>query len=199
MKKLLLPLCIGVMTTCWSQDPETTTAETILERKHEFRLDVTEALGLSTIEVNYEYIISKFSGVGAALSLRLDNSDDLGTNQKFAFTPYYRQYFFNKKDYGARGLFAEGLLQVANGEELYIDYYEGNDPGFPNDEGADIIFPERNRNWTNFGIGFALGQKWVSENGFLLELSVGAGRYFGGKDYSPEGFFRGGVLVGYRF
>ena len=131
--------------------------------------------------------------------MRLDDFDDYGSYQKFAFTPYYRQYFFNKKEYGARGLFAEGLLQLATGEALYGDFHQGNDIGFIDDEGADIIFPDTNGNWTNFGIGFALGQKWVSANGFILELSVGGGRYFGGKEGSPEGFFRGGVLVGYRF
>jgi len=195
---MLLTLFLGVSTIGFAQDTETT-ENVAADRKHEIRLDALEALSISTIEVNYEYIISRFSGVGAAVSVRLDDSDDYGSYQKFAFTPYYRQYFFNKKDYGARGLFAEGLLQIATGEELYVDYYEGNDIGFPNDEGADIIFPESNRNWTNFGVGFALGQKWVSKNGFILELSIGGGRYFGGKEGSPEGFFRGGVLVGYRF
>lgn len=199
MKKILLTLFLGASAIGFTQETESTTTEGIQDRKHEIRLDVTDALIVSTIELNYEYVISKFSGVGASVSVRLEESDDFGSYQNFAFTPYYRQYFFNKKEYGARGLFAEGLLQVASGEELYGDYYEGNDIGFPDNEGADIIFPDSDRNWTNFGIGFALGQKWVSKNGFILELSVGGGRYFGGKENSPEGFFRGGVLVGYRF
>jgi len=198
MKKILLTLFMGVSTIAFAQETDTTNDLTT-DRKHEIRLDALEALSISTIEFNYEYIISKFSGLGAAVSFRLDESDDYGSYQKFAFAPYYRQYFFNKKEYGARGLFAEGLLQVATGEDLYGDFYDGDTAIFPNNEGDDIIFPDNDRNWTNFGVGFALGQKWVSQNGFILELSVGGGRYFGGKDGSPEGFFRGGVLVGYRF
>lgn len=185
---MLLTLFLGVSTIGFAQESETTN-DVATDRKHEIRLDALEALSISTIELNYEYIINRFSGLGAAISVRLDESNDYGSYQKFAFTPYYRQYFFNKKEYGARGLFAEGLLQVATGEELYTNFYEGNDIGFP----------DSNRNWTNFGVGFALGQKWVSKNGFILELSLGGGRYFGGKEGSPEGFFRGGVLVGYRF
>lgn len=180
---MLLTLFLGMSTIGFAQETETTD-QPFTNQKHEIRLDVTDALIVSTLELNYEYIISKFSGLGASVSVRLDEYDDYGSYQKFAFTPYYRQYFFNKKEYGARGLFAEGLLQVASGEELY-----GDDIGFANNDG----------DWTNFGVGFALGQKWVSKNGFILEISAGGGRYFGGKDGSPEAFFRGGVLVGYRF
>jgi len=41
-------------------------------------------------------------------------------------------------------------------------------------------------------------QKWVNRNGFVIELSLGGGRYLGDNDdsLSPEGFFRGGVSFG---
>ena len=181
MKKTLVALFLGSSLFGLTQETNLTDNPAI-NRKHEIRLDAVEALVVSTVELNYEYVISKYSGVGAAVSVGFD-SDDLENYHKFAFTPYYRQYFFNKKDYGARGLFAEGLLQLATGE----------------DSSVNDIFPSTAGEWTNFGIGFGLGQKWVSKNGFVLELSLGGGRYLGADENGPEGFFRGGVLVGYRF
>jgi len=99
-----------------------------LNNTHEFRIDVLEALAVLNFEIDYEYIISKYSGAGAAISYSFDNSSDF--DQKFSFTPYYRQYFFNKKEYGARGFFVEGLLQAATGKDydsfyIYDDVNEG--------------------------------------------------------------------------
>lgn len=69
----------------------------------------------------------------------------------------------------------------------------------PTTEG-DFVTHRVSEDWNKVGIGFAIGQKWVSRNGFVFELSVGGGRYLGSDDdEAPEGFFRGGVSVGYRF
>ncbi|MEM0518071.1 MULTISPECIES: hypothetical protein [Aequorivita] len=160
--------------------------------KHEFRLDGFEALVFKTIEINYEYVISKYSGAGAAISFNTDGETIGDYGQKFAFTPYYRQYFLNKKEYGARGLFVEGSLQLATGEhEIY--YYDYN----PNTD--TYIEGTTKNNWFDTGIGLAIGQKWVSNNGFTFEISAGGGRYLLNDDYAPEGYFRGGILIGYRF
>ncbi len=187
MKKTLLTLLYLCAIAVNAQED---TNETIskLNSKHELRLDGLEALAIPNIEINYEYVISKYSGAGAAISISLD-SDSFDQYQKFAFTPYYRQYFLNKKEYGARGLFVEGMLQFASGED-YDDFLEEVSPG---------VFRDTDRgNWFNFGPGLAIGQKWVSNNGFVFELSGGAGRYLLDTN-SPDAFFRGGVLVGYRF
>ncbi len=153
------------------------------QNRHEFRLDALEALAIPNLEINYEYVISKYSGAGLAASISLD--DDHREYQSFAIEPYYRQYFLNKKDFGARGLFVEGLLRFAGGEEEFFDTTTG----------SALI---REENWTDMGIGLVLGQKWVSDNGFVLEISIGGGRYL--LDESEfDGFFKGGVLIGYRF
>lgn len=53
--------------------------------------------------------------------------------------------------------------------------------------------------WFETGGGLSLGQKWVSPNGFIFEISAGGGRYLLNDEAAPAGYFRGGVLVGYRF
>ena len=193
MKKLMMTTLVTICFLGISNAQEDELSENpVLNRKHEIRLDALEALAIPTIEFNYEYVISKYSGAGAALSINLGNDNDFEYGQKFAFTPFYRQYFLNKKEYGARGLFVEGMLQMAGGESQ-IYYYE-----YDYDNNIDTSFFEGD-NWFNVGAGLAVGQKWVSNNGFVFEISIGGGRYFAGGDNQPGGFVRGGVLVGYRF
>jgi hypothetical protein len=186
-KKIVMALLCAVAARGYAQDQEKQ-PKPLDERKHELRLDVAEALIIPAIDISYEYVISKYSGVGATawFSLDSDDGDYLVEYQEFAFTPYFRQYFFNKKEYGARGFYAEALLQIAGGTD-YDQYY--------NDD-LELV---SNENWTNFGIGFGLGQKWVSNNGFVLDLNIGGGRYLGSSDTGPDAFLRGAVGVGYRF
>jgi len=151
------------------------------ENRHEFRIDALEALAIPNLEISYEYVNNKYSGFGASLAINFEESFD--QIQKFAFTPYYRQYFLNKKDFGARGLFVEGLLRFAAGEGEITNI-------------NNVI--TQDEDWFDMGIGLAVGQKWVSDNGFVFELSIGGGRYL--LDNNPDGaFLRGGILIGYRF
>ena len=188
MKSIKLFLLLGLITFCsFAQENNNKNSNDSAKiRQHEIRVDVLEGLLVPALDINYEYIFSKRSGAGLAVYIALD---DLETNdyQQWAIAPYYRQYFFSKEDYGGKGFFVEGLLQVAGGsyeEESLI----GTTGGFRIDEEP----------WTQFGIGFSFGQKWVSSNGFVAELSLGGGRYFGTTN-GPEAFFRGGALVGWRF
>lgn len=181
-KILLLATFLCSLNSIAQEDDEPVNLNTINDKKHELRIDALEGLLIPALDISYEYVISKYSGAGISLNFSFEDSDtDLPQN--FAITPYYRQYFFNRKDYGARGFFAEGLLQYATGEGRIFDFTENGD----------------DRDWSQFGVGFAIGQKWVSRNGFVIELSIGGGRYLGAEDFGPDGFFRGGVNVGYRF
>ncbi len=190
MKKVTALLFIFISTISFAQedtDDEPVDLNEINNKKHEFRIDVLESLALPALDISYEYVLSKYSGVGASINVNFQD-EDIDFRQEFAFTGYYRQYFFNKKEYGARGFFAEGLLQYATGENERIFFID------------DTTEPDRG-NWNKFGVGVSIGQKWVSRNGFVIELSLGGGRYLGDDDdgLSPEGFFRGGVSFGYRF
>ena len=185
MKKLFLFLFLGIATIAAGQE-ETTPEPNKTNAKHELRIDVLEGLVAPAIDVSYEYVISKYSGAGISAFIALE--DNIGDYQNFAITPYYRQYFFNKKEYGARGFFAEGVIQYSSGD--WDTYYY--------DDLLDSTVIE-NGDWNAFGVGFSIGQKWVSKNGFVAEISAGGGRNFGSDTLAPEGFFRGGISFGYRF
>jgi len=175
---------IMVTTTFFAQEESETSVIDPLDKRHELRIDALEGLLVPAIDISYEYIISRRSGFGASAFVAL--TDLSGDYQQWAIAPYYRQYFFTKEEYGGKGFFAEGLLQVGGGS--YEDYLYYEDGGF------DPIEDD----WTKFGIGVSFGQKWINKNGFVVELSLGGGRYFG-NDTGPEAFFRGGASVGYRF
>lgn len=183
MKKSIFTLSLFLFVTLFTIAQEvnnTSEYEMLYQKKHELRIDALEGLIVPAIDISYEYVINKYSGVGASIFMNVSSEPE--DYQKFAISPYYRQYFFNKKDFGARGFYGEGVLQFAGGSENFFN------------ENGNVIDEE----WSSFGVGFAIGQKWVSENGFVIDISLGGGRYFG-NDLGPEGFFRGGVTVGYRF
>ncbi len=177
MKKILVISLLIIGFNIQAQESEIKKSE----NRHEFRFDAFGALVFENFEINYEYVLNKYSGVGIATSFSLD--DDFSEYQAFAIEPYYRQYFFNKKDFGARGFFVEGTLRVAGGENEFLNIQNNTTV---------------NENWTDLGIGLTLGQKWVSDNGFVFEISIGGGRYLLDESLD-EGFIRGGILVGYRF
>lgn len=179
--RILLSLCLLISFGLSAQEDESVNLNKINDKKHEIRIDALEGLALPALDLSYEYVINKYSGVGASISIALDGDNAADFPQDFSFSPYFRQYFFNKKDYGARGFFAEGLLQVASGEGRLFD------------------FEEDAEDWTQFGIGLTLGWKFVSTNGFVVDIHGGGGRYFGDTTDAPGGFVRIGVNVGYRF
>lgn len=193
MKKILIPIACLITALSFSQENEkeqngTETDAIAATRKHELRIDAIEAIASEKIEINYEYVFSKYSGIGGYVSYDFDQNDYV-EDQVFAIGGFYRQYFFNRKDFGARGLYAEGLMQYG--------YFEDKEFRFDFDTQREL---EDDLQYSAFGIGFALGQKWVSSNGFILEISAGVGRNFGNQDYrETDVFFRGGILVGYRF
>ena len=192
MKKIAsITLMIMSFFSVMAQEEETFQKNT---NRHEFRIDAAEILIIPNIDIQYEYVISKFSGAGLSVSYSLD--DNFSQYQHYSINPYFRQYFFNKQDFGARGVFVEGLLKVAGGKdnEKHTEIYETNEDGIRFYAGNRI----EKKDWTNIGVGLALGKKWVSDNGFVLEISLGGGRYFV-NDQGSEGFVRGGISLGYRF
>ncbi|MBC8754470.1 hypothetical protein H2O64_07285 [Kordia sp. YSTF-M3] len=151
-------------------------------RQNEIRLDVFDAAFFSAIDLSYERVNDSSIGYGASLFVNFRDTDDGGYYEKFAFTPFFRFYFFNKEDYGAKGLFVEVFSKFASGEDFVI---------FDNTR-EDI-------DYFDAALGLAIGKKWVNRRGFMLEISLGGGRNIGLDDNSPEFTFRGGISLGYRF
>jgi len=180
LKLLVLFLFIGYQS--FAQDKNSDDKYGVGNRQNELRLDVFDAAFFSAIDLSYERVSDTDYGYGASLFLNFRDSDD-GYYEKFAITPFFRFYFFNKEDFGAKGLFAEVFTKFASGED-YDSIFDANDP---------------ERDYFDAAIGLAIGKKWVNRRGFMLEISFGGGRNIGLDDNSPEFTFRGGISLGYRF
>lgn len=153
--------------------------------KHEIRLNALDLVVHPAIHVYYERIVDESNGFGASLFLNF--GDNEASYQNFAFTPYYRFYFLNRKDFGASGLFVEVFSSFSS---MNFDYYS-----------YDI--EEKSENEFQFSMGIALGKKWVNRKGFTFETFIGVGRYFIDRDdenyYGPEAHGRFGLSIGKRF
>lgn len=159
-------------------------------KRHEISLDVTAALGIPAFQPRYEYILGRYSGLGVDLFLDFSDDIDYSELEKFSITPFYRQYFFSKEDYGAKGFYAEGFLKAYT--------YESEDFNLFNNS---FIVEEETFFETALGVG--IGWKWVSNSGFMVDVGLGIGRNLGFTSESEESrenlIPRGGIHFGWRF
>ena len=176
MKKLLLLLCLSILSFGYSQDKE----------KVDFSKNEIKGNALLLIaggfEVSYERLLNEESSLG--LSVFVPFVDDFDT--KFSLTPYYRFYFGEKP---AAGFFVEGF-GMFNTFEYTSDWFSDTSPS---------EFPERQ---SDFALGFGLGGKWITKRGFLFEVNGGIGRNLfnsNSEEYGHQIVGRGGVSLGYRF
>ena len=80
---------------------------------NELKLDLLDILSVPAFDITYERIKDPYSSFGASLYLNAGDSDSAtrNWNDKVSITPFYRFYFFNKRDYGGAGLVvADGTL-----------------------------------------------------------------------------------------
>ena len=179
----------------YSQDDEQTDsqkriAKFAVAKRNEVGIDVISAIAIPALNPRYEYILGRYSGVGIDVFVSLDDSDELddySEYEKFSLTPYYRQYFFSKEDYGAKGFYAEGFLKFFTFEEVTFSSID--------DTGSEESFFETS-------IGAGIGWKWISQSGFLVDLGFGVGRNLGlpsEDNVGQEVQVRGGLNFGWRF
>jgi hypothetical protein len=136
--------------------------------KNEIRINALSFLVEEDLNIFYERILSKASSLGLSMFINAGNETDL-THRKFAINPYYRFYFYNSKEYGARGFFGEVFSSFASVENESLQV----------------------------SLGLTIGQKWVTTDGFSFELFVGTARYITETDleiHAPVG-----IAIGKRF
>ena len=157
-------------------------------RRHSISLDVIAGLAFPAFNPRYEFVLNKYSSVGADLNINFNNENGSEILEKFSFSPYYRQYFFSKEDYGAKGFYGEGFLKFYTYENdfnfFFGDYINAN---------AETYFET--------AVGVGIGWKWVSDSGFIIDINSGLGRNLGFADYPNERDLAGkfGVNFGWQF
>ena len=156
---------------------------------NELRVNFFDLLVLPGFHGYYEKIIDENSSYGTGLFINF--SDNLSSDivqRRFAISPYYRLYFLNRKDYGAKGLFVELFSSFASAKDM-------NDYGLYNDfDDRDNIF--------RVSVGATIGRKWITRSGHTFEPFIGVGRYLDSQDSNggnPEAHVRLGFSIGKRY
>ncbi len=196
MKNLLfISFALLFSFTVHSQEDEPTDsqkriAKFAVAKRNEVSIDVISAIAIPALNPRYEYILGRYSGVGIDLFVSLDDEDDFddySEYENFSLTPYYRQYFFSKQDYGAKGFYAEG----------FVKFFTFKEPIF-----SSVDDSVTNESFFDTSIGAGIGWKWISQSGFLVDLGFGVGRNLGLPDdenIGQEVQARGGLNFGWRF
>ena len=176
---------------------------------NEFKVDLLDLLASTSFDITYERIKDPYSSFGASMYINLtDDNSSANWVDQFSLTPFYRFYFFNKKDYGGAGFFAE-IFSKFSSMKYDVDYYNFN----PNPDQPGLDYWETIEE-TGFSIalGAGIGQKWINKKGWTFEINFGLGRFLindsknddsmpgrSVTSYRPEAAIKGGFSIGKRF
>ena len=159
---------------------------------NELRINFFDLLALPGFHGYYEKIIDENSSFGTGLFINF--SDDLTSDivhRRFALSPYYRLYFLNRRDYGAKGLFVELFTSFASAKDMYDYSYNVYSDNL---DDRDNIF--------RFSVGATIGRKWITRSGYTFEPFIGVGRYLDSHSKNgrnPEAHLRLGFSIGKRY
>lgn len=187
MKKLILSsLLVATALIVNAQNKDTTSTSSGRNGNNEIKLNLASTLA-GVPEFNYERILKDDMSVGLAVMVGLENDSDIS----FGIIPNYRIYFGNKK---ANGFFIEGSAAVISNR---VEFYNINYTYSSSSVVASYRSPSVYEIQTNFGLGAAAGAKFITKNGFVGEIYLGAGRLFGETDIDV--YPRAGITIGKRF
>ena len=166
MKKVLLIFTLLVSTIALAQQ--------------EVKLNIANALVLKTIDISYEYYLSKDTSVGISGLYNFEQkSADFRYNEETMVTPYLRHYFTSDRVWN---LFGEGFFGIGSGyKKIEI-------------AGESDIYEK----YSDSALGISFGAKYISESGFLVDIYGGIGRNLFSAN-SPTLMPRLGVNVGWKF
>ncbi len=160
----------------------TTAQDSVNYYKNELKFNLLSGIA-ALPEVSYERLVKSNNGIGIAMAFGIGNVDEFSF-YKVLVIPYYRVYF---GDVEGAGLFIEanmGFAGYKESETIYNSYlkreYTINGTKF------------------NFGIGGAVGKKYLAKNGFSGEVFGGVGKFFG-DNRSVNVYPRLGLTLGKRF
>lgn len=154
-----------------SQSQSQTQDETVFKReiaKNELSIGAFNLVAFGALDVAYERILTpntSWAIEGFILALNRDNEDISEAYSKdFSLTGKYK-YFFG--DRTAWGFYVNGLAMISSGE-----YEDWNQDVEMRDGSLSYV----KENYTDLALGFGLGGKFVSQQGFFVDLGTGIGR-----------------------
>lgn len=138
--------------------------------RNELSIGALNLVAFGALDVAYEHILTPYSSwaiEGFILALNRNNEDVSDAYEKdFSLTGKYK-YFFG--DNTAWGFYINGLAMISTGE--YRDDYD-----YYYDSQGNLVYYEDEERYTDLALGFGLGGKFVSQQGFFVDLNAGIGR-----------------------
>lgn len=158
--------------------------------KNELSINAFNLVTFGAIDIAYERIIDSNSswaieGFVLALNRESEAADYIFTRTA-SFTGKYKYYFGENSAYG---FYVNGLAMVSTGE-----YYEEIETF----DGVNYNYSRVDKEYTDLALGFGVGYKWVSKQGFFMDLNTGIGRNLLNND-SPIIVGQFNVNLGKRF
>ena len=155
------------------------------QAQQEIKVDLLDALAFKTLELSYEYYTSESSSIGVSALFNFEKkSADFKYNEERMITPYFRHYFTNNSNWN---YFGEVFLGINTGERE-IKGTIGPGGGTPTTY----------KKYTDGALGIAIGSKYVSSGGFVVDVYGGLGRNMFTSE-SRSIVPRVGINLGYRF
>jgi len=147
---------------------------------HELRLNLLyTAVGLP--EISYEKIINNESSYGVSFAFSVDSYIDLN----YIILPYYRHYFSKKR---AAGFFMEANASLGSFKGSFYGYH--SDGGY---YGSNV------GNRTGAGLGFSIGQKFVTKQNWTANITLGVSRNIVNNIFIDASYPRIEIALGKRF
>jgi hypothetical protein len=108
----------------------------------------------------------------------VEQEADFRYNENIMITPYFRHYFTADQPWN---FFGEGFIGINAGKKVIVKQ-----------------FNEVNIEYIDAALGVAVGSKYTSKGGLIIDIYAGVGRNLFLSD-SPVIVPRGGVNVGWKF
>lgn len=183
MKKIkIITILSVVLLLTLQQTANAQEAKTVI--KNEIKINLLNSV-LAMPEVNYERLLQSNMSIGLALGFGVGKgTEDDFSQYKFLATPYYRVYF---GDTDGAGFFIEGNAGIGNVQSNNVYYPSVN---YQMQITSQTVF--------SYGLGAAIGKKFLTKNNFLGEIFGGVGRFFN-SNATVEVYPRVGISLGKRF
>ncbi len=155
---ILITPIIGAAQEQKSADPRDTA-------KNELSVGALNLLAFGAIDITYERVLSPHSSWAVETFILAFNRDKENTvdayEKDFSIAGKYKYFFSDRST--ASGFYVNALTMVSSGDYTVEEDYSTDQPA-----------PEER--YTDLALGFGVGGKFISRQGFFLDLGMGIGR-----------------------
>jgi hypothetical protein len=147
--------------------------------QHELKLNIANTLVIRSLDISYENQLSIENSLGISVLFNLvEQEKDFRYNENIMITPYFRHYFTADQQWN---LFGEVFIGINSGKK-------------------ETVKSSNNFNleYTDAALGVAVGTKYTSKSGLIVDIYAGIGRNLFLSD-SPILVPRCGLNIGWKF